>query len=109
MAFWLLTGVVAGAIATAAAVVFVARSRMIEVTPSPFASVDETVAALEQGVEQVPGWNSPGTRDLNGMLARHGVRFAPAVRLVEMMGGLVAGEEARIMAAAGLRARSAEP
>jgi uncharacterized protein (DUF302 family) len=86
-----------------AAVVFVTllRERMLAVTPSRFATVEETVTALEQGIAAADGWSSPGTRDLNGMLAKHGVTFAPKVRLVEMCKARYAAEvlqDARAMA-----------
>ncbi|MHB8079465.1 MAG: DUF302 domain-containing protein [Candidatus Krumholzibacteriia bacterium] len=86
-----------------AAVVFVTlmRKRMLAITPSRFATVEETVTALEQGIAAAAGWNSPATRDLNGMLAKHGVTFAPKVRLVEMCKASYAAEvlqDARAMA-----------
>jgi uncharacterized protein (DUF302 family) len=96
-----LFGLLIGVGLAAAVFVTLLRERMLAVTPSRFATVDETVAALEQGIAAADGWSSPGTRDLNGMLAKHGVAFAPPVRLVEMCKARYAAEilrDARPMA-----------
>ena len=84
MVIALIIGFLIGAITTTIIVIAVARRRMIQVLPSPHGTVEETVAALERGIGAAEGWSSPGVRDLNGMMARHGVQFAPKVRLVEM-------------------------
>jgi len=81
-----------GAAVAVAAMSAVMRSRMIEIAASRFGSVEETVTALEQGIAAAEGWSSPGTRDLNGMLAKHGVPLAPKVRLVEMCKARYAAE-----------------
>ncbi len=80
----LVIGFLAGAVVATLLFVATMRSRMLDVFPSPLGSVEETVAAIEKGIATVEGWNSPATRDLNGMMARNGVQFGPKVRLVEM-------------------------
>jgi len=80
----LIAGLVVGAVAVTLLFVGLMRRRMIEVVRSPFATVEETVTALERAIGQSDGWSHPGTRDLNGMMAKHGVAFGPRVRLVEM-------------------------
>jgi len=73
----------AGVIVTGLITVSVVKSRMISVQESAL-SFEETIAALEGNIAAAEGWSSPGTRDLNGMMAKHGVTFEPRVRLVEM-------------------------
>jgi len=73
----------AGAILTGLVTVNMVKTRMVTVTDSPL-EFEETVAALENGVQAAEGWKSPSTRDLNGMMAKHGVVFEPRVKLVEM-------------------------
>ncbi len=73
----------AGAILTGLVMVYMVKTRMITVTESSL-GFEETVAALQKGVAAAEGWQSPGTRDLNGMMAKHGVVFEPRVKLVEM-------------------------
>ncbi len=80
-----------GAVVATVVIVATMRARMIEVIPSPL-GLEETVAALEHGITQVEGWSSPGLRDLNGMMAKHGVTLAPRVRLVEMCKARYAAE-----------------
>lgn len=95
MALAFLIGLLAGALVATAVLIGVMRARMVEVHPSPLASVEETVAALEKGVAAAPGWSSPGVRDLNGMMAKHGVTLTPKVRLVEMCKAPYAAEVLR--------------
>ena len=45
--------------------------------------LDETVSRLQQAIEDA-GWNSPGVRNMNASMAKHGVTFDRQVRLVEM-------------------------
>lgn len=94
MVLALLFAFVAGAIIAAVLFAAVARARMIQVLPSPL-GFDETVTALEKGAAEAEGWSSPGTRDLNAMMARHGVEFGPRVRLVEMCKAPYAAEVLR--------------
>ena len=92
-----------GAVVATVVIVATMRARMIEVIPSPL-GLEETVAALEHGITQVEGWSNPGLRDLNGMMAKHGVTLAPRVRLVEMCKARYAAEvlqEDRRVATAG--------
>jgi uncharacterized protein (DUF302 family) len=84
----------AGVVVTLVGVVFFARSSMITVEPSAL-GFEETVQAIEAGIEAAEGWSSPGTRDLNGMMAKHGVTFEPRVRLVEMCKAPYAAEVLR--------------
>jgi uncharacterized protein (DUF302 family) len=79
----LLLAFIAGALASTLAILTLARQQMIQVLPSPL-GFDETVEALEHGAIEAEGWNSPGTRDLNAMMAKHGVEFRPRVKLVEL-------------------------
>lgn len=91
----LLVGFIIGAAVATVAFIVTARARMLEVIPSRFGTVAETVTALEQGISAAEGWSSPGVRDLNGMMAKHGVTFAPQVRLVEMCNARHAAEVLR--------------
>ena len=91
----LLIGFLGGLAVATIAFVATVRARMIEVAPSSFATVEETAAALENGLSTVAGWSCPGTRDLNGMMAKHGVTFAPKVRLVEMCKAVYAADVLR--------------
>lgn len=92
MVMGIVIGLVLGATITALGIAGMMRSRMLIVTPSPLATVEETVAAIERGIAAAEGWSSPGVRDLNGMMAKHGVAFAPKVRLVEMCQASYAAE-----------------
>jgi uncharacterized protein (DUF302 family) len=85
-------GFVVGVVVTALGIAGMMRGRMLEVSPSPLATVEETVAAIEKGIAAAEGWSSPGVRDLNGMMAKHGVVFTPKVRLVEMCKASYAAE-----------------
>jgi uncharacterized protein (DUF302 family) len=73
----------AGVLVSGLIMVSMVKSRMISVQESSL-SFEETVAALEGNIAAAEGWSSPGTRDLNGMMAKHGVTFTPRVKLVEM-------------------------
>lgn len=88
-------GLLVGCALAAVGFVTLMRRRMLAITPSRFATVEETVAALEQGIAAADGWSSPATRDLNGMLAKHGVTFTPKVRLVELCKAPYAAEVLR--------------
>jgi uncharacterized protein (DUF302 family) len=88
-------GFVVGVVVTALGIAGMMRGRMLEVSPSPLATVEETVAAIEKGIAAAEGWSSPGVRDLNGMMAKHGVVFTPKVRLVEMCKARYAAEVLR--------------
>jgi uncharacterized protein (DUF302 family) len=88
-------GFVLGIVVASLGIAGMMRNRMLEVAPSPLATVEETVAAIEKGVAQADGWSSPGVRDLNGMMAKHGVAFTPKVRLVEMCKASYAAEVLR--------------
>jgi uncharacterized protein (DUF302 family) len=90
----LILAFLAGAIATTLVFISVARSQMIQVARSPL-SFDETVSALEDGAMAAEGWSSPGTRDMNAMMAKHGVEFTPRVKLVEMCKAPYAAEVLR--------------
>jgi uncharacterized protein (DUF302 family) len=76
-------GILVGMLAAGVVMVVVMRSRMIQVTASPL-GFDETLEALDRGVEAAEGWSSPGKRDLNAMMRKHGVEFTPRVTLVEV-------------------------
>lgn len=90
----LLLAFLAGAIAATLILMAVARAQMIQVAASPL-GFDETVSALEDGAMAAEGWSSPGTRDLNAMMAKHGVEFQPRIRLVEMCKAPYAAEVLR--------------
>jgi len=76
-------GLLTGAVLMAVLTVVVMRRAMIQVTASPL-GFEETLAALDRGVERAEGWSSPGKRDLNGMMRKHGIEFGPRVTLVEV-------------------------
>lgn len=90
----LLGGVLIGALAAVAAMVVVMRSRMIQVIASPL-DFDDTLKALDRGVEAAEGWSSPGRRDLNAMMRKNGVEFTPRVTLVEVCKATYAKEVLR--------------
>jgi uncharacterized protein (DUF302 family) len=92
MVIGICVGFVVGVVVTALGIAGMMRGRMLEVSPSPLATVEETVAAIEKGIAAADGWSSPGVRDLNGMMAKHGVVFTPKVRLVEMCKARYAAE-----------------
>jgi uncharacterized protein (DUF302 family) len=87
-------GIVLGALTALVAMVAVMRARMIQVLQSPL-GFEETMAALERGVDNAEGWNSPGKRDLNAMMLKHGVNFGPRVALLEMCKAPYASEVLR--------------
>ena len=76
-----LGGFTLGVLLTCVGVVVGIRSMMVVRYESP-KSFDETVAAVEQAIKD-NGWVSPGTMNMNKSLAKHGVHFAPKVRLVQ--------------------------
>ena len=76
-----LGGFVLGILITCVGVVAGMRSLMIVQYESP-KSFDETVTAVERAIK-ANGWASPGTMNLNKSMAKHGVKFAPQVRLVQ--------------------------
>jgi uncharacterized protein (DUF302 family) len=90
----LILAFLAGAIAATLILLAVARAQMIQVARSPL-RFDETVSALEDGAMAAEGWSSPGTRDMNAMMAKHGVDFRPRVKLVEMCKAPYAAEVLR--------------
>ncbi len=90
----LLGSFVLGVAVTAAVFIFVARDSMVTSEPSAL-EFDETVQAVESGIEAAEGWSSPGTRNLNEMMANNGVEFGPRVRLVEMCKAPYAAEVLR--------------
>jgi uncharacterized protein (DUF302 family) len=94
-----LGGLALGVLLTGAGGIAAMRSLMIVEYESPL-SFDATVSAMEQAVIK-NGWSSPGTMNLNKSLAKHGVRFGPRVRLVQLCKAPYAAkvlEDAREMA-----------
>jgi uncharacterized protein (DUF302 family) len=79
---WLGAGLVAGLVVAGAGMKVVMPSMMI-VTEESKLGFDETVAALETAIKE-QGWASPGTMDMNASMAKHGVTFAPRVKLVQL-------------------------
>jgi uncharacterized protein (DUF302 family) len=77
-----LLGLVLGIAITGLAVVLAMPGMMIERYESRL-GLAETVAAIEEKLE-AEGWSSPGTMNLNKSMAKHGVDFAPQVRLVKL-------------------------
>ncbi len=82
---WIITalgGLVAG-IAVAMILMFtIMPSMMINVKESRY-GFDETVSKIEQGMEDI-GWNSSGTLFINKSLEKHGVEFAPRVKIIKL-------------------------
>jgi uncharacterized protein (DUF302 family) len=76
-------GTATGAILTVVAVVAFMRTKMIQVLTSPL-GFQETLEALERGLQKAESWSSPGKRDLNAMMRKHGVEFSPRVTLFEL-------------------------
>lgn len=56
---------------------------MIEVHESKYSTVEETVEMLVKTINQ-NGWKSPGIRDMNKVMAKHGVTMDPKVQIVEL-------------------------
>ena len=77
-----LVGSFLGVLVTVVVTVIVMRSRMIQVVASPL-GFDDTLAALDRGVEAADGWSSPGKRDLNAMMRKHGVEFVTLEELFQ--------------------------
>ncbi len=75
-------GLVTGVILTGAAIV-TAMPKMMIVTQESRLGFDETVAALEQAIPQ-QGWVVSTVSDMNKSMAKHGVEFAPRVKLVKL-------------------------
>jgi uncharacterized protein (DUF302 family) len=80
--FWGLGGTVLG-ILLCGGLVAIMMPRMMLVTKESNLGFNETVAAIEQAIED-QGWSSPGTTDMNKAMAKRGVEFKPQVRLVSM-------------------------
>jgi uncharacterized protein (DUF302 family) len=79
---FLLVGLVAGVLLTGAAVV-TAMPNMMIVTHESRLGFDETISALEKGIPE-HGWVVSTVMDMNKSMARHGVDFAPRVKLVKL-------------------------
>lgn len=79
---YVLIGLIAGAVLTGAAVV-TAMPKMMIVTQESQLGFDETVAALEQAIPK-HGWVVSTVSDMNKSMAKHGVEFAPRVKLVKL-------------------------
>ena len=78
----LFLGAVAGAVLCGAAVV-TAMPRMMIVTQESRLGFDETVEALEKAIPE-KGWVVSTVSDMNKSMAKHGVEFAPSVKIVEL-------------------------
>jgi uncharacterized protein (DUF302 family) len=77
-----LAGFAAGALVCGIVMFAVMPSLMI-VTEESSLGFDETVAALEQGIEE-NGWVVSRVMDMNKSMAKHGVEFEPRVALVKL-------------------------
>lgn len=75
-------GFALGVVATAVAVVVTMPKLMIVTDESPL-GFDETVARLEQSLEEA-GWSSPGTMDMQKSLAKQGVDFDRRVKVIKL-------------------------
>ncbi len=82
--FWLgiLGGFVAGVIVCGAGMFALMPSLMI-VTKESSLGYDDTVASLEQNIEE-NGWVVSRVMDMNKSMAKHGVEFEPRVTLVKL-------------------------
>jgi len=78
----LFVGAVVGAVLCGAAVV-TAMPRMMIVTQESRLGFDETVTALEKAIPE-KGWVVSTVADMNKSMAKHGVEFAPRVKLVKL-------------------------
>ncbi len=63
--------------------VFQLMPGMMIITKECNQNVEETVKALETSIEK-NGWVVSGVSDMNHSMAKHGVEFGPAVRLVKL-------------------------
>lgn len=79
---FVLAALLAGAILTGAAFV-AAMPRMMIVTQESRLGFDDTVAALEEAIP-ANGWVVSTVMDMNKSMAKHGVQFAPRVRLIKL-------------------------
>ncbi len=75
-------GLVAGVIICAVSIVVMMPSMMI-VTEECSLGFDETVAALEKSIVE-NGWVVSTVADMNKSMAKHGVEFAPRVKLIKL-------------------------
>lgn len=77
-----LVGIVVGAVLCGLVLWAVMPSMMI-VTHESELGFDETVTALEKHIEE-QGWVVSRVMDMNASMAKHGVEFAPRVKLVKL-------------------------
>jgi len=63
--------------------VFTLMPSLMIVTEESSLGFDETVAALEKGIEE-NGWSVSRVADMNKAMAKHGVEFEPRVTLVKL-------------------------
>lgn len=77
-----LVGVLVGAVLCGLILWVVMPSAMI-VTHESELGFDETVAALENSIEE-QGWVVSRVMDMNASMAKHGVEFTPRVKLVKL-------------------------
>lgn len=75
-------GLVAGVIICAVSIVAMMPSMMI-VTEECSLGFDETVSALEKSIVE-NGWVVSTVADMNKSMAKHGVEFAPRVKLIKL-------------------------
>ncbi len=75
-------GLVVGAAATALVVVQTMPGMMIVTEPSRL-GFEETVQAIQKGIEE-QGWSSPATIDMNKSMASRGVTLEPQVRVIQL-------------------------
>ena len=79
---YVVIGLVVGAILAGGAIV-TAMPKMMIVTQESRLGFDETVAALEKAIP-ANGWVVSTVSDMNKSMAKHGVEFAPRVKLVKL-------------------------
>ena len=77
-----LVGIVVGAV-LCGLVLWVVMPSMMIVTHESELGFDETVTALEKSIEE-QGWVVSRVMDMNASMAKHGVEFAPRVKLVKL-------------------------
>lgn len=82
---WIITalgGLIAGIVIAMILMFTTMPSMMINVKESRY-GFDETVSKIEQGIDDI-GWSSSGTMFINKSLEKHGVEFAPRVKIIKL-------------------------
>jgi uncharacterized protein (DUF302 family) len=84
-------GIAVGIIVAALLIVQIMPSTMLSIHQSRYDSIEDTVAALQETIKK-HGWSSPGIRNMNKTMAKHGIPSQRQVRLAELCKAKYANE-----------------